>query len=211
MIERRKKGRPPTVDLGLRGERVKLGSHIAYFWEKASEFEEAIDFLAAGLKAGEHLVVFGHDEANARVLAILESRGLQPDSLRREGRLSVLGGGATGDGMLGTIGETFQQALDGGASCIRLLGNIGWGRHGWPDDIDILEFEAKVTTAAKQFPSVVVCMYDVSSLSGNVVVHGAYETHPLTFNGNVLRENPYYVEYAEYVARLRASDATLTT
>jgi hypothetical protein len=34
------------------------------------------------------------------------------------------------------------------------------------------------------------------------MVHGAYETHPLTFCGNVLRENPHYVEVDQYLGRL---------
>lgn len=49
-----------------------------------------------------------------------------------------------------------------------------------------------------------MCMYDVASVSGTVMVHGAYETHPLTFCGNVLRENPFYVGVEEYLERLKA-------
>jgi hypothetical protein len=45
-------------------------------------------------------------------------------------------------------------------------------------------------------------MYDVNNLSGQVIVHGAYETHPLTFCRNVLRENPYYVGFDEFVDSL---------
>ena len=104
--------------------------------------------------------------------------------------------------MLGGIGAKFQKAVESGSRCIRLLGNIGWSKPGWPDDLDILAFEAKVTGAAKQFPCVVMCMYDVAHLSGTVMVHGAYETHPLTFCGNVLRENPHYIEAKEYLSRL---------
>ncbi|MCA1832845.1 MAG: MEDS domain-containing protein [Gemmatimonadaceae bacterium] len=199
-----------TVELGLRDERVNLGDHIAYFWEKPEEFEEAVQFLITGHRRGEHLVIFGHDEANQKILAILKGKNIDPDTLRSRGQLSVLGGGSTGDGMLNDIGQTFQKAIDAGAGCIRLLGNIGWGRNNWPDDLDILAFEAKVTGAAKLFPSVVVCMYDVGSLSGRVIVHGAYETHPLTFHGNLLRENPFYVGVDEYLARLKGSDEPLT-
>jgi len=210
MKERRRKARSGTIELGLRDERVNLGDHIAYFWEKPSEFEEAVHFLLAGHRRGEHLVLFGHDEANEKVLEILKRKGVDPQTLKGRGQLSVLGGGSTGDGMLGIIGATFQKAIDAGAGCIRLLGNIGWGRQDWPDDLDILAFEAKVTGAAKQFPSIVMCMYDVGSLSGHVMVHGAYETHPLTFNGNLLRENPFYVGVDDYLARLKSSDDSLT-
>ncbi len=47
-----------------------------------------------------------------------------------------------------------------------------------------------------------MCMYDVAHLSGTVMVHGAYETHPLTFCGNVLRENPHYVEVDKFLGQL---------
>jgi hypothetical protein len=45
-------------------------------------------------------------------------------------------------------------------------------------------------------------MYDVASLSGGVMMHGAFETHPLTISRNVLRENPYYVKVDEFLASL---------
>jgi hypothetical protein len=190
------------IELGLRGERVRLGDHIAYFWEKEHEFEEAVKFLTLGIRQGEHAVVFGHDDANDKVLGVLRRNGLDTDHLQSVNRLSVIGGGPSGEQMLGSIGEKFQKAVESGSGCIRLLGNIGWSRPGWPDDLDIFAFEAKVTAAAKQFPCVVMCMYDVAHLSGTVMVHGAYETHPLTFCGNVLRENPHYVEVDQYLLRL---------
>jgi hypothetical protein len=34
------------------------------------------------------------------------------------------------------------------------------------------------------------------------MVHGAYETHPLTFCGNVLRENPHYMQVDQYLLQL---------
>jgi hypothetical protein len=204
MSERRTKRRAGEIDLGLRDEKVQLGDHIAYFWENDRQFEEAVGFLLVGIRKGDHAVVFGHDEANKKVVDLLRRRGLDTDHLQATDRLTVITGGPSGDRMLGHIGETFQGAVERGSGCIRLLGNIGWSKPGWPDDLDILAFESKVTGAAKQFPCVVMCMYDVTSLSGSIMVHGAYETHPLTFCGNVLRENPFYVGVDEYLESLKA-------
>ncbi|MDQ6803285.1 MAG: MEDS domain-containing protein, partial [Acidobacteriota bacterium] len=78
---------------------------------------------------------------------------------------------------------------DNGAPHLRLLGNIGWGRSGWPDEADILVFETRVTAAIADLPCVVVCMYDVQNLPGRILVHGALEAHPLTLRQNVVREN----------------------
>jgi hypothetical protein len=205
--EKRTKRRTGTIPLGLRDESVNLGDHIAYFWESERQFEEAVGFLLLGIRNGDHVVVFGHDDANRKVVDVLRKGGIDTDHLQTSERLTVITGGPSGDRMLGNIGETFGRAVEAGCGCIRLLGNIGWSKPGWPDDLDILEFEAKVTGAAKQFPCVVMCMYDVASVSGTVMVHGAYETHPLTFCGNVLRENPFYVGVDEFLDRLREAEA----
>jgi len=205
--EKRTKHRTGTIPLGLRDESVNLGDHIAYFWESERQFEEAVGFLLLGIRNGDHAVVFGHDDANRKVVDMLRKGGIDTDHLQTSERLTVITGGPSGDRMLGNIGETFGRAVEAGCGCIRLLGNIGWSKPGWPDDLDILEFEAKVTGAAKQFPCVVMCMYDVASVSGTVMVHGAYETHPLTFCGNVLRENPFYVGVDEFLDRLREAEA----
>lgn len=192
------KGKSRFVDLGIGGETVKVGEHIAYFWENDEEFDRGVDFLALGLRGNDHGVIFGHGEANEKVLATLRKKGVPVDDLLANDRLTVLGGASAGDIMLASIGGCFQRAVDGGCGLIRLLGNIGWGHPDWPGQDDILAFEAKVTGAAKAFPCVVVCMYDVESLPGRVMVHGAFETHPLTFCGNMLRQNPYYVGVDEF-------------
>lgn len=190
------------IPIGLRGEHVELGSHVAYFWESDAEFRDGVSFLTEGLSAGDFCVIFGHEEANQRVCEVLGDQGLDCAELSRDNRICVLSGDRDAGAMLGSIGEAFTRAIDGGATLIRLLGNIGWGRESWPSDRDIMEFEAKVTGAAKAFPCVVVCMYDVQSLSGKVIVHGAFETHPLTICGNMLRENPHYVPVEEFLNRL---------
>lgn len=179
-----------SVDLGIRGLDARVGDHIAYFWETPEDFEEGVCFLERGIRQGDHAVVFGHEAANARVLDLLDTMVEDVDRLRSEGRLSVLGPESTSDRMLKRIGDTFEEALDGGAPLIRLLGNIGWGKDEWPGETDILRFEAKVTAAAAEFPSVAVCMYDVAALDQPDVLQGAFHTHPLTIYRNVVRENP---------------------
>ena len=123
----------------------------------------------------------------------------------KSGRLITLAGDKNSDVILSRIGSHFQQRISQGTKLIRLLGNIGWGRPNWPEEAEILKFEAKVTDAARQFPCVIVCMYDVRSLSGRVILNGALETHPITIRRNVVRENPHYVALQEFLDRLELS------
>ncbi len=200
-----------TVALGINEENVDVADHIAFFWETEEQFSEAVGFLEIGLRGTDSCVVFGHPAANSRVLSVLQSHGFDDKQLTQEGRLAVLGGKPSGNGMLSEIGAIFQKAIDGGASMVRLLGNIGWGHEGWPNELDILEFESKVTAACKHFPCVVVCMYDIAHLSGRIMVHGAYETHPLTFCGNVLRENPHCLPIETFLDGVRKAKSDGTT
>lgn len=190
-----------AVELGINDERVAVSDHIAYFWETEEEFTDAVSFLEVGLRGNDHCVVFGHPNANTKVLSALQNHGFDVNKFTEERRISVMGGKPSGTDMLAEIGNAFRTAMDGGAPLIRLLGNIGWGHKGWPHELDILEFEAKVTEACKSFPCVVVCMYDVRELSGRIMVHGAYETHPLTVCGNVLRENPHCMPIETFLHR----------
>ena len=190
-----------TIPFGVTQATVNIGDHIAYFWESEREFERGVDFLVAGLQGEDHAVVFGHETANAQVSEVLARRGFHVPALREQKRLTILGAESTGDATLARIGEAFQTALDAGAPLIRLLGNIGWGKQDWPDERDILRFEAKVTGAARHFPCVVVCMYDVRTLPGAVILHGAFETHPVTVCGNFVRENTHYVDAETFLER----------
>lgn len=188
------------IPLGLRDELVAAGDHIAYFCETPKDFREGVGFLDAGLERGDFCVIFGHADANRRVREVLAERGYDVSRLQNQGRLAIVDGQTTAAKLLSTIGDVFTDALERGATLIRLLGNIGWTHTGWPDEVDLLEFEARVTTAAKRFPCVVVCMYDVGAVSGRVMLRGAFETHPMTVFRNLLRRNTQFVDVDEFLA-----------
>ena len=192
------------VILGIHGADTEVHQcdHIAYFWENEQQFKDAVGFLQTGIRSEDHCVVFGYEEANEKVLQVLREQKVNVEQLIAQRRLSVLTAELTGDATLQNIRQTFQKALDAGAPMIRLLGNIGWHRPKWPNELDILAFEAKVTTAARAFPCVIVCMYDVNALPGKVIMRGGLETHPVTIRGNVIRENPFYVSVEKFIEDL---------
>lgn len=194
---------PVRLGIGAKDAFVHQCDHIAYFWETDKEFAEAVGFLVEGLRNRDHCVVFGYEEANQKVLEHLNVRGFNVERLIAEKRMSVLSAAKDGDATLQSIGATFQAALARGASLIRLLGNIGWNRPHWPGEDDIMAFEAKVTGAACVFPCVVICMYDIRALPGQIIVRGGFETHPVTIRGNVVRVNPMYLPAEEFLQRLQ--------
>jgi formate hydrogenlyase transcriptional activator len=190
------------VDLGGAQSGWPESAHVAYFWNTAEEFSDGVTFLEVGLRGADHGVIFGHDDANREVCRILESRGLDLTKLAADGRLTILRGHPDVDQMLEEIGQAFERALAGGASLVRLLGNIGWSHADWPDEQALLRFEARVTEAAKQFPCVVVCMYDVAGLPGTIVHHGGLGTHPHVLRNGHPQNNPQYLPLDIFLRRI---------
>jgi MEDS: MEthanogen/methylotroph, DcmR Sensory domain len=181
--------------LGISNDEVALGSHLIHFWSNNSEFERGVQFLDLGIvNESEYCVLFGHDEANERVLEILRKRGRDVDRLRREERLVILRRESSAKATLENIGTAFSFATRKGASAIRYLGNLGMGRTPLPGRgaDEVVELEHGATDLALRYPCVIVCMYDVNTVSGRLVLDGGFGAHPLAVCRGALRQNPYY-------------------
>jgi DcmR-like sensory protein len=145
------------------------------------------------LGRGEHCIIFGHDEAIEKVKSVLRTRGFDPDALIQKLQLTVLRRQSSAAGTLSDIADTVQAAVRAGASAVRFLGNLGMGRAALPaGENDVVDLECKVSSVIQGLPCVIVCMYDVSTLSGRLILNGGLKTHRLAVGSDGLRENPYY-------------------
>jgi hypothetical protein len=195
------------IPLGITADPITLGSHLIYFWESDLEFARGVRFLEPGLAGYDHCLVFGHDEANDKVLRQLESKGLDIAALLRDRRITLLRRETSASTTLSDIEDIFKAAVRAGAPAIRYLGNLGFGEAALPGSgiDDVLELEARVTALAGRFPAVVVCMYDVNTLPGRLILRGGFQTHPLAVCGDHLRHNPHYIPEAEFLRQFHSS------
>ena len=193
------------LGLGIVPSQVPLGSHLIYFWETDDEFARGVRFLELGLRENQHCIGFGHDEALGNITRVLRGSGFDVDRLVQDRKLSLLRRDSPVVVTLSKISTVFQTAIGMGASAIRFLGNLGIGCDPLPGsgEDDVLELESRVTAMAARFPSVVVCMYDVKTLPGRIVMKGGFQTHPLSICGDAVQQNPYYVPEQDFLQRLR--------
>jgi hypothetical protein len=185
--------RPAKIPLGITLDNVALGSHLIYFWDSDEEFEQGVRFLDPGLGRSEHCIIFGHDEALDKVKGVLRSRGFDPEELARNLQLTVLRRQNAAQGTLSDIADTVHAAVRAGATAVRFLGNLGMGRDPLPaGEDDVLDLECRVSSLIRELPCVVVCMYDVRTLSGRMILNGGLRTHRLAIGSEGIRDNPYY-------------------
>jgi DcmR-like sensory protein len=181
------------IPLGITEDRIRLGSHLIYFWDSDSDFKRGVKFLHPGLGKREHCIVFGHDEAIARVLSSLTEDGFDPTRLIRELKLTVLPRRKWAQQTLSDIGDVVHAALRAGAPAVRFLGNLGMGRDPLPaGEADVLDLECRATALIAPLPCVIVCMYDVNTVSGKLILNGGLRSHHLAICEQGVKENPYY-------------------
>jgi hypothetical protein len=195
-VHSREAGQPEgaqEIQLGITPGNVALGSHLIYFWETDMEFDHGVRFLYPGLGRGEHCIVFGHDEAIERVKSVLRAMGFDPDDLTQKLQLTVLRRQSSAEGTLSDIADTVRAALSTGATAVRFLGNLGMGQAALPaGEDDVVDLECRVSKVIQHLPCVVLCMYDVRTLSGRLILNGGLKTHRLAVGREGIRENPYY-------------------
>jgi hypothetical protein len=196
---------PPerSVPLGIADAYAAPGDHIGYFWDDDQDFDATAGFLAAGLERDEVCVLLGHDAANARVLAGIERRGLPPDEMRRRDRFHTVSGQQPADALVREIDVRIRAAIDSGVPMVRVLGHLAWGSPAGPPS-ERSSLEARVTSAVRNLPSVVLCAYDVRGLAGRRLLLGGLECHPLTLRRAALRHNEHYVACEPFLERLSA-------
>jgi MEDS: MEthanogen/methylotroph, DcmR Sensory domain/Putative zinc-finger len=181
------------IPLGITEDRVRLGSHLIYFWENDEEFRRGVTFLNPGLGKGEHCIAFGHDEALQRVLQALKADGFDPDDLGKKLQLTILTRRKSAQETLSDVSDVVHAALRAGARSVRFLGNLGIGRDPLPaGEDDVLELECRATALISPLPCVIVCMYDVRTLSGKLIFSGGLRSHHLAVCSSGVFENPYY-------------------
>ena len=191
------------IALSITEDDGPLGSHLIHFWHTDAEFERGVRFLELGIAdESQCCVLFGHNEANQRVLEILRTRGYDLTRILQQGRLVILRRESPASDTLAKIDAAFSNAVAKGATAIRYLGNLGMGQAPLPGRgaDEVVELESGATALALRYPCVVVCMYDVNTLSGRLVLDGGFGTHPLAVCRGALRHNPYYATTDKSVA-----------
>jgi DcmR-like sensory protein len=157
------------IPLGITDDQVALGSHLIHFWQSKEEFERGVRFLELGIENESHYcVLFGHDEANQQVLEILRKKYPELDRVIQEGRLVILRREGSASETLARIEAALAAAVSKGATAIRYLGNLGMGRAPLPGRgaDEVIELENRATLLLRRYPCVIVCLYNVSTVSG---------------------------------------------
>jgi hypothetical protein len=174
------------VSLGWNNDTVPLHTHACFYYSDETTLRSSLGFLKAGLDQPDDLLVIFADSSHFDQFKdwLHEDTERDIDGLVDSGKLAMIGGEPTMDGLISSIGGRLDAGLAKGYKLIRFLGFIAWGEPGWPDDRTLLDFESKVNDVVMAYPSVIICTYGVPTLGGNRLIYGGLQTHPIVWLGN---------------------------
>jgi DNA-binding NarL/FixJ family response regulator len=180
----------------LGGSIVRSVRHIGAFFRSAEErYRVLAPFIAEGLDHGERAVhLIGPHDQQFHV-DMLRARDIDLPRYEAEGRAELLGWEDAylredrfdQDEMLQFIIDRFSKAFP----ITRLIGDMQWALSEPPGTEELIEYEWRLNDVLSNFNDVVVCVYDLTRFSGEMVVD-AMRVHPALLIGDTLRQNPFY-------------------
>jgi len=190
--------------------------HVCAFFDGDDEAHRVLmPFIVDGFACGEkavHIVGSGKESDHLRRL---EQAGIDVPAALARGQLDVRsnadtylsGGRFDTDRMLAAF-EAMASGNDPSAySLSRIVCNMDWTGGSRPLFEDVVGFEARVNAVWSRHKDVVICVYDVKQLSGDMVID-IMRTHPIVLIGNVLQENPFFVPPERFLRERAAREAT---
>ena len=199
-------------DFGCSGFRFKWGDHIcAVFDDRDQQMEVMGQFVSIGLRASQRCVWVGRSASADRLRRALEDMGGDLATLDVSNQLVFIsdvafymeGGMFEPQRTLDLIGTLLADGQRAGYGTMRVVNDVSWLRDQRLEAERWEQFEVQLTHDVSGLPLVMVCQYDKTQLSGEMIV-AAFRTHPVVILGDTVHENPFYD--ASAVEQVRARD-----
>jgi hypothetical protein len=200
----------------LAGTQFTEHFHVcAFFNSKAEEYDVLLPFYAEAHGQGEktlHLVNPNNVEKHKSKLI---EYGINVRDLELSRQIEVLtwadsyiekDGQFKRENMISKLSKVRNAAIEDGFPRLRVMGDMDWVFHEDMDFRSILSYEAEVNEYLTQNKQPAVCVYDISKLSGAMMMD-LLRTHPLTLINGVVQENPFYTPAAELLQELNSRSA----
>ncbi|TDB70957.1 hypothetical protein E1182_26180 [Micromonospora sp. KC721] len=159
-------------------ERLQLGDHVCVLVDGVDDGLEVIaQTVAAGLAAGDRVIVFTELVPPAQVLAGLEARDILPGREGRAGQVQVVSareaylpaGRFEPARLMESLRGHVERATLDGYPGLRLVGDMAWALSAPPGVDQLAGYEAQVNHLYMDGRALGVCVYDRRAFDGDLL------------------------------------------
>ena len=176
-------GPPATPTVAVGGASIPIRSHLAPIYSSdQGGLRLTVPFLADGLRAGHPCFLAATGAVLERYgKALAEQQGIDFGAALKSDRLTLVAWpGATVAEAVGNWELLFSEALAGGPTILRIVGELACERPMFASDADMFAYEEAYEIMASRFPAVTLCQYDAREFDGEMILR-VLKTHPDLF------------------------------
>jgi hypothetical protein len=193
-----------SIQLGC----ARLGRlrHVCAFFSSDEEaYRVLLPFIADGLSAGQKAIHIVREDRQETHLERLSETGVDVQLACANGQLELRSNVETylpngkfdGDRMV----AAFEEMASGAGSPIRrIVCEMDWATERPALIEEVIRFEARVNDVWSRHDDVVICIYDLAKVSGDLLID-IMQTHPVVLLGDTLHENPFFIPPNEFLRR----------
>lgn len=190
----------------------------AFFHTDEEKFRVLMPFILEGFARGDLAAHIVNPARRAAHLAWLAGAGVDTAAAKAQGQLVVRTWDETylQDGqfdqqrMIDTLLALIAPENAPPGKISRNIADMAWSAANGPSAYEIVEYEARLNQALPEQHAPVVCTYDLTHFSADVVID-IMRTHPMVIIGGILQENPFFVPSAQMIEELAARKAASGT
>ena len=196
-----------SIALGLDRLSISSGSHMCALFRGIEERDQIlVPFLREGLRASHKCVcIIDEGVADVRVAVGAALGGTADEdsdqlAIRSSKETYLRRGVFSTQEMLDFWDDTVSAAINrDDYPFVRSAGETTWTLRELPGLYDFMTYEAELNRFVPRYPLVILCLYDLDSFSGQVLVD-ILKTHPRVLMGGTVLENLHYMEPEEFLA-----------
>jgi hypothetical protein len=185
--------------------------HICgFFRTPEEEYQLLLPFIKEGIERGEKAFHVVDPKLREDHLQRLKSAGINVTEAEKSGQFELCNweqvylqdGHFNQDRMLAMWHDVLVATGQRGFPRTRLVAHMEWALEDHEGVSDLIEYEARFNLLHRSDRDPVICAYDLTRFSGDVIM-GVLQTHPMVILGGVLQENPFFIPPEQFLQELR--------
>lgn len=176
----------------------------AFFHDDAEAWRVLLPFIADGFTAGDKALHILQPDREPVHFERLSATGIDVHAAEANGQLELRSNVETylsegrfdAERMLAAFEAIARDKQ--GYRLKRIVCEMDWATERPSLLEDLVQFEARVNDVWSRHEDVVICVYNLTKVSGDMVID-IMRTHPMVLIGDVLHENPFYVPPDEFL------------
>lgn len=194
----------------LAGSSINCRCHACALIARSHErYDVFTPFVAEGLRSEDRVVLLlDRYDLPDRMRLLVES-GTDTDAAEKEGQLVTItwensylqSGGRFDQSEMLSLVEKLAAAFSQDGKVTRAWAEMGWAARSIPGRGDLIEYETRLNWILPKYDLAVVCAYDLTKFSSEVVVN-LLHSHPQAIVRGALSQNPFYAPPDELLSDL---------